>query len=535
MKRVWKQIRLYRFELAFMAIAVLAAFSPYIRPDLIMGSDAMFHLARIDSLKEELLHGVFPVKLHSVLCYGYGYGVGFFYPNFFLYIPAAFRIMGFSLEVSYKLYAGVLLTALFCTMYYSVWRGTENRRLALLAGALFLFSNPVLAGFYHGFTLAQTQALVFMPLAIMGMFLFAARDEKPGMLAVGFTGLIFSHVLSTVLATAVCLILLLCYVRTWKKWKNKICQLLSAVIAVSCVTCAYWLPMLEQFLSQSFRVSQPWTHVYQNVGSVYRVLLEDGAGTVITGLSVCALLYLVQSGKTVTAEAKISLGLGVGMMLVITSDWFWNHPGRLLDFIQFPQRLKGPAVVLLIFSIVWCAQSSKLAERISCIQTALLLAFCMYFGLSYIAEDVENVKDMGNMVIYEEIAGIGAGEEWLPVETTREVLTTPMVAFSEEGKAFYGSRRGKDFYYTVDGTSAAYKIPLIWYQGYRAETADGVRLQIQKRENDGLISVYGIPQAQKTVIHLWYAGTLCQTASYLVSFLTVIVIMICGWKGRKQP
>ena len=68
----------YRFELLYTFLTILAAFSPYIRQDLIIGSDYPFHLARIETLAQNLSYGLFSNKVHVDLCYGYGYGVGFF-------------------------------------------------------------------------------------------------------------------------------------------------------------------------------------------------------------------------------------------------------------------------------------------------------------------------------------------------------------------------------------------------------------------------------------------------------------------------
>ena len=43
---------------------------------------------------------MFPVKVHSPLCFGYGYGVGIFYQNHLLYFPALLRVAGVSLELT---------------------------------------------------------------------------------------------------------------------------------------------------------------------------------------------------------------------------------------------------------------------------------------------------------------------------------------------------------------------------------------------------------------------------------------------------
>ncbi|MDO4333614.1 MAG: hypothetical protein Q4C58_13140 [Eubacteriales bacterium] len=524
---MWKKIketdRNHRFEIAYILIALFAVSLPYLRQDLVVGSDAPFHLARIESLKEGLRGGMFPVKVHSVLCYQYGYGVGLFYPNFFLYIPAFFRIMGLSLEVSYKLFAGLLFLGMFASMYYSVYRGIGDRMLALAAGALYLFSTPVLDGVYHGFTLAQNQALVFMPLAIMGMLIFAARDKKPWMLAAGFTGLIYSHVLSTVMAVAVCFIILVCYIFRWKNFKKKCMELAGAILGVCGITFAYWGPMLEQFAAQTYRVSQPWTHVSDNVAGMYNMLTEEGFGVVLTVAWLVCVLYVLYEWKRIDREAKICMVLGTGLMLLLTCQPFWNVTEKLFDSLQFTSRLTRPAVILVIFAIMWCLKYYGVSSRLKPVLTMFTLGICVYAGLCQVSGDRKNLEDFGDRVLYEEIAGLGAGEEWLPVETTREVMVTPLTAFSETGDAFAGSREGNNFYFVVSGESDVYRMPLVWYKGYKAETENGIQLSVEKNGDDGLVLVSGVRNAKETTkIHVWYDGTAAQRISYLTSFLTAI-------------
>ncbi|HJD32590.1 MAG TPA: hypothetical protein H9912_11730, partial [Candidatus Eisenbergiella stercorigallinarum] len=138
------QCKKYRFEFLYAFLTVLLSFSPYIREDLITGSDSSFHLARIETLAQNLSYGLFSNKIHVDLCYGYGYGVGFFYPDLFLYIPALLMCIGFSLEVSFKLFAGLLLSGIFLSMFYCVYRLTKDRYAALSSSAVFLFSCQVM-------------------------------------------------------------------------------------------------------------------------------------------------------------------------------------------------------------------------------------------------------------------------------------------------------------------------------------------------------------------------------------------------------
>lgn len=538
MGKQWLKIKKYRFEIVYGVLAVIAVFSPYIRQDLIMGSDAPFHLARIESLAEGIREGIFPVKIHTVLCYSYGYGVGFFYPNLFLYIPAVFRALGCSLEIAYKLYAGILFIGIFVSMYVCVCRAMKDRALALMAGALFLFSHPVLSGFYHGFTLAQNQALVFLPPAIMGMFEFAASDRKPGMLAFGFTGLIYSHTLSTVMAVGVCTVILLGYAFRWgqrRQWKKKLFQLAAAVLGVSCLTMAYWGPMFEQFAVQNYKVTQPWTHVYQNVPTLYRVLTSEGMGSVLVAATVMMLPSVLCGEKRFSGEGKLSLFLGTGLMLIISCRTFWNNTGKLFDVLQFPVRLAGPATVLIIFAVAFWLREYDLHEKLKNVLVLVILGISICTGLGTLTEDIENTENWDGRVIYEEIAGIGAGEEWLPVETTREVMVNPLTAFSAEGEAFAGNRIGKDYYFEVDGTSESYEMPLVWYRGYRAENTGGKQLDVTKNPDNSLVVVKNMnPESKKTTIHVWYAGTFCQKFSYAVSLITLAGVIVYGFVRKRR-
>ena len=272
----------HKFEILLSFFTILLVFSPYIREDLIIGSDSPFHLARIETLKQNLLYGIFPTKLHVDICYGYGYGVGFFYPDFFLYIPAFFRILGLSLEVSFKLFAGLIQAGIYFSVYYCIYRLTYDRFASLSSAVVYLFSNQVLVSFYYDFTLGTSLGLIFMPLAICGMYLFLYRDQKPYMLGIGFTGLIFSHVLSTALALFACTLLLIIQLAKRAISFRKIGILSITVILVSGLTACFWLPMIEQFLMQKFRVSQPWTYIDDNTFPLVNLFFTNGLGWVFT-------------------------------------------------------------------------------------------------------------------------------------------------------------------------------------------------------------------------------------------------------------
>lgn len=169
-------------------LSILIFFGPNYRDGLIEGSDAPFHLARIDSLAQDLARGTFPVKVHTELGYGYGYGVGLFYQNHFLYLPALLRLMGASLEMSYKIYLFLIVTAVYLSAFYAAFRISKDKYGASIAAVCYLFSYQFISSCYEHFTMGNSVGMIFLPLAVVGMIEFLTRDKSPVLLGIGFVG-----------------------------------------------------------------------------------------------------------------------------------------------------------------------------------------------------------------------------------------------------------------------------------------------------------------------------------------------------------
>lgn len=535
MYRILSQCKKYRFEILYAFLSILVAFSPYIRQDLITGSDSPFHLARIETLAQNLSYGLFFNKIHVDLCYGYGYGVGFFYPDFFLYIPAILMLAGLSLEVAYKLFAGILLTGIFLSMFYCVYRLTRNRHAALSASAVFLFSTQVMGSFYYTFSLGVSIALIFFPLSISGMYLFLTQEEKPFLLALGFTGLLYSHMLSTFLAVIVCFTLLLIYSGKLIHKPRKILQLLIAVLAVSALTASFWLPMLEQLSAQTFRLSEPWTWVDDNVLLLSRLIHTEGLGWTLNLLLLLTGFYMICPSTSETSAIfeshtaivkRFRMFYCFGIVLYLLPIWgkFWQVFRFAFKFLQFPKRLLVPASILIVFAIGILFSSIFSKERQKRLAAVLLLAATLYTGMNYIGGSFEATENFGGRILYQEIAGLGAGEEYLPLETTRDDLTTPSIAFSDTGAEVNGIRQEEVFRFSASLEARYYDVPFVWYKGYTAYTEDGTALETAKNPENGHVLVLTDSLKQPKEIYVQYSGTMLLWISYAVSLFSLLLL-----------
>ncbi len=177
-----------RLCIAIAVLSILIFFAPNYRKGLIEGSDAPFHLARIDSLAQDLSKGIFPVKVHTELGYDYGYGVGLFYQNHFLYLPAFLRLLGCSLETSYKIYLFLIVSAVYLSAFYAAFCISQDKYGATIAAICYLFSHQFISSCYEHFTIGSSVGMIFMPLAIVGMEQFLVKDKPPILLGIGFGG-----------------------------------------------------------------------------------------------------------------------------------------------------------------------------------------------------------------------------------------------------------------------------------------------------------------------------------------------------------
>ena len=64
---------------------------------------------------------------------GYGYGTGFFYPNFFLYIPAILGLLGVEFILAYKIFVAIFVILI---LVFAVGSIVGGWMLALIVNTL---------------------------------------------------------------------------------------------------------------------------------------------------------------------------------------------------------------------------------------------------------------------------------------------------------------------------------------------------------------------------------------------------------------
>lgn len=496
------------------AVIALMASIPFLLGVSLNGADLTFHLHRIEGIADGLKSGQFPVRIEPEWVHGHGYACGIFYCNILFYFPALLRLAGFPITFSYNVFC-VLLNLATAIVSYGVFRKIfKDRTIGLVCCALYTLSGMRIFKTVMTGGPGENGAFVFLPLVVYGFYALLSystdsREFKKAYLplAIGFAGLIQTHVLTCELTAFVSvMVCLVCWKRVFAK--KRFGMLLKSVFA-TLVMCAWFLvPMLDFFVNENVHVKHISGRTIQEVGlKPAELFLRWGLSPTGIGFYMAAVLLLFgvmwicgkwqKEETSIAALGKIALCISVLMMAMSLRVFPWNaiqklHPvlASLISSIQFPYRFLGWAnlfCVLLVGVCLWYMKrhGKEAMYRILLAGAALSIAAFSLHQLEYIS------KYQGNYVLYN-VEGMGrgyiSGAEYVIEGTVDTKLTYRDAKHSgnvEVSDYTKGSLRGI-FTCKNTGTEEGYvDLPLLLYRGYRAEEMyTGRKLELTYGENN---------------------------------------------------
>ncbi len=555
-------------ELAFGLLLLLTAASCYPLFDpgtYVRGEDMFFHLTRIKGLAESLRAGYFPVRDQLYWLRDYGYGVGFFYPDVFLYFPAALILLGFEVLTAYKVFLTVCSFFTVFSVWYAADRMSGSRTAAGAAAVLMAFAAYRLSNVYYRGTVGETQAAVFIPWIVLGLYeIFAGRPERWPLFAFGFWGLLGCHIISLTMTALLTALFLLTQIRRIFADRRILPALVRSVLLVLGLGAFFWIPMLEQSLTNpQLRVNnlmagevvlnkvnyafpaanlfsrfKTWDYAYQ-ADCIY-------PGWPLLAVPLLGLAVWKKRGRAVKA-ADFMLGFSVLLLWMCTRafPWKWKIFLPFVVRIQFAYRLLLPATVLLcLCGGIYFAALVK--ERRPWIPLSALAVFC-FFSTAFpvLQESVENRSyDKRGFVMQDNRV---SGAEYLPegLENDFPYRNGDTVLISDESvplkvTAHKRQRLGFRFSYELpeDSGEVSFSLPLIYYTGFRGTLTgeDGtVRPARVTWDERGLVSVSSMGISRGTV-NVSCGKTLPQRIGEAASLLTAAFCLAAGLrKRRKDP
>ncbi len=557
-----KENRILEVVLVAVAMAIIAAVTafPFLHEGLYgYAPDYIYHMNRIEGVKEALLSGNYPVYVYSNFFGGKGYGSPMFYPDLFLIIPAIMRIMGVSILTTYKIFAVVVCLLATISTYVSLKVVSGDKFLSLSGTFLLMLSEFYLADLIFRAGYSSYISYIFLPILFAGIYDFFMRDGmKCYLIGIGLGGLVLCHIINSFIAllltTAVFVVQLLTKKgrEAFFEKKHLINLAVTAVITLL-ITGYYTFPMIEQMVSGVERVYQdPWAHVGEFVQPFETLFLPTGYffNIAYVGVGIPILLLIGLFAKKVNDRmANFYFVLGILLLLAMTKIVPWEKlEGTVLNQLQFTFRLYPFALCALIFGMVLTGKETIQEKgRIWLLVYAVVMTtvFGIWQNKTALAETYGYFNEVNEDIIAQNSETVGRGE-WLPVVYNDEELRERNIVRAEDNSEQelpyerYENKVGGSFE-AEEAAFENYTVPQIYYKGYSAvlETSDGEKYNLSCREAFNGLTTIDMPSetiGKSGVISVSYSGTTLQKITLALSVLTVVtfVVLLIVLKVRKK-
>lgn len=540
--------------LTFFVVLVLLTLIMVYSYGLHPSHDFYFHFKRLNVLMEALQNGNFPVYIDHTAANGYGYITKWFYSDLML-VPFAYIGLATNAVYAYQFmwFSMTILCGIF--MYYTVNRIYKNHYAASISSILFTFAVYRLLDVYTRSAVGEALSFTFLPLVFLGLHeIINGNYKKWYILAIGYSLMIFTHILSTFLMFITTVIILCIYYKPLIKEPKRILYLIIAGFATVIITAYFLFPMLEQMMSNSF--------YYQTVVKAHPDIHKHGIHWIIWGLfsgvvhpkqvflpglgilltwAVSLRLFVKRKDDSAIKNVDIGILISIFYFILLSSLIPWTiFPFNKLLFIQLPWRLYE--FISYFFAVAGGIYLSViLKSNIRRFMGSCILILCTIFVITSSGRDFQYEGNLKKRDIYE-VATREAhdyhlyGMEYVPSKV-------PSMDFVEER----GQRADTKYEETIisnlkkeygitnftiqTNKEEAVELPLFYYKGYVKAYDNDKFSRPVKESKHGLIEISANRPGN---ISVWYAGTWIQKISPFISITGLLLLCIYILIGKRK-
>lgn len=546
----------YQYWLFFAILVFLALFMMLCNgsSSSLQGYDFYFHYRRLDVLIDALRHGTFPNYIDYSNVDGYGYFTKGFYSDVIL-IP--FALIGLFSSTYFAYDAMIFTMTVLCGVftYHTIKVIYKSSYTASLGAILYTFAIYRLYDVYQRAALGEALSFTFLPIIFLGLYHIIKGDYKKWyILAVGYSLLIFTHVISSVLMFVTLLIILFIYYKPMIKEPKRIGYLFLAGAVTVVITAYFVFPAIEQLMSNTFLYTGAGAAGYGKAdfdlvlwGLVSGILYPDKAIWSGVGIILILVIFLRLFMRNKKSEElkNVDIVVIIGICFIIASSRIFpwgTFPFSLIGFIQYPWRLYEFASYFFAIAGAYYLAQLFIKNRSRVIVFAVIVVATMV--TTYIhSENYKHLYSIKALQIYPGDSDENPtfenryhliGGEYFPAR----ILSIDYIYFRGEKVEFENSdtqisnlgRDGNVTRFDIEiQTPDSLSLPLLYYKGYNV-TLNGEDLPVEQSPT-GLVQV---PADKSGRVEAYYKGTTVQWVSFYISIISILALSIFIIRSKKH-
>ena len=532
---------------------------------MITAHDTIFHMNRIEGLKDGILSGAFPVKIQPTWNNGWGYAVSTLYGDLLFLFPAFMRIIGFTVQTTWKTFFVLINLATALSSFYAFYRMGRDKYKALFATLIYCTGLYRLICMYTRSAVGEAGVMIFLPLVILGFwYAFGEEPWQEGygtkLIApvIGFTGMIQTHILTCEMAAFFMIALCIWMIR--KVMCRKTFLYLLKIAVFTLLINLWFLVPLFRYLKEDLIISmkaemeetfQMWglsvTELFTTTASnAYFFTFDDNVSlafkcTLTVGLALwgCAVLTLillwnkrVKKGRAAT----ICLSFGLVSAWLTTNLFPYDYINKylpalagILAKIQFPYRFLGLTCTFFCLAVFFALKEVNPAKLKKYLIPAVMLlsAVAVYQGMDYQYQFLyggacETRYGTGNL----DTTGVMTGE-YLYLYSSTEVTKWDQNVTGEgvEISGVYKKYLKTDVTCSAVWEGAYIEVPTFYYPGYVAVDDAGKKYTLERSGNNNRIRVE-LPEDFAGTIHISYQEPVYFRICEVISLLAFMGLLL---------
>lgn len=521
--------------------------------------DGWLHLIRIIGIDNAVKNESFPFLIQPFFCNDWGYSMTAFYPSIVSYVPYFLSIFMGSFINGIKIFAAITVILSGITMYQFLMEITEKKKLALIGAIVYMILPYRLENIYNRFAIGEFTAFVFIPLVFLGLYnLLNGNGKKHYYIAIGATGLMLSHTISTIYTAVFCLIYILFNLKLFFK-KDVLIKCLINVIFILLISAIFWVPMLEFKQSAEYAIFEPdalktsGKYVANNTIELWQLLKdkneENGVSFVIGIPFITMLLLGIFVFKKLDKKLKdlyiTNIVLAVISIIMCTKFFPWIIMPDFLCTLQYPWRLLGFALFFLtpicainVYFLIKEIKNKKIQDGIYMIVILILFIFTLKELSSYqIGYQTIDSSYEEQIVQNPKIHYFSVNRDYMPLKALKEqrgyLYTRTDETYVINGEAIisneekYGLKMKISLEKAKEGTKL--ELPYLFYPGYTVKLVEksSTETVINTSESEnGFLQIMIPHDIENAEIIVNYTGTTIEKTAYIGSGISVI-LFIC--------